>query len=207
MIPKKSATFEVTEEGRLMYMNRLRGLAERCIEEEYGGDASKLTPANWRGVLRYIGDHNEPSHISLEYLDFMFECYLRLCERYSFTPSEVGFSIMVGMNRINKHPVSTNINANELARAAKRWHATCGATLADNVQQTPTTAVNGFFTLKAVYGYSEEPKGVREADVAAPITSRSRRDMALEIADVGELEGPSDSYDENVIDEVGSGEV
>lgn len=203
MYPKKSATFEITEEGRKMYINRLKALAEECIEKEYGG--KELTPANWRGVLRYIGDHNEPSHISLEYLDFMFDCYLRLCEKYSFTPSEVGFSIMVGMNKINKNPQTISITANELARAAKRWHATCGAVLADNVQQTPRTNVNGFFTLKAVYGYTEEVKGVKEADTAAPITSRSRRDMALEIADVAELEGPSEEYDEDIIDEV-SGE-
>lgn len=171
------------------------------IDKELKGDTELLRDMDrFSYLLVYIKNNIKVNREDIEELDKLFEFYDLLCTRYGHVPTLFGFGRMTGIHKSTLSKWGKVYRGAEYANLKNRWKEECAAAHMDKLANTPGTNVNAIFAAKAMYGFSDAPTVMVEQEVGAPIVSRTRAQIAAEIADPGEIDGSSRPYEEDVID-------
>mgnify|MGYP007069844950 CR=1 FL=1 len=176
-------------------------LLNTFIEDELKGDTELLRDMDrFSYLLMYIRTRIKVNREDIEELDRWFEFYDVLCTKYGHTPTLFGFGRMTGIHQSTLSKWGKIYRGAEYVNAKNRWKEECAAAHMDKLANTTGTNVNAIFAAKAMYGFTDQPTNMIEEDHGTPIVSRTRAQIAAEIADPDEIDGSSRPYEEDIIE-------
>lgn len=106
----------------------------------------------------YISDRIEkPNNNDIELLDNIFNIYIRVCGRYSISPTLQMFGILVGINNMTFSDWANGDYRTTSTHGitVKKWKETCGAFALDKLHNQDGTNANLIFACKVAYGMAE----------------------------------------------------
>ena len=175
-------------------------LLDTFVAEELDGDSEMLREMDrFSYFLLYIRSRIKVNREDIEELDRWFEFYNILCTKYGHTPTLFGFARMTGIHNSTISKWGKVYRGTEYVNAKNRWKEECTAAHMDKLANSTGTNVNAIFIAKSVYGFSDTPTNMVEQEQGAPIVSRTRAQIAAEIADPDEIDG-SPRYEEDIIE-------
>lgn len=134
-----------------------------------------LSPEDIKPKFLFILRESFKSFLPLDYkdidkLDFLFSCYVSVCEFYDYVPLIELFCDFSGVDNYLNH-LSGQIFATQEMREAsrkaivalKRWRNKCKLLLVNSLANNRGSDVNKIFVAKAVYGLTEtQPQTVED---------------------------------------------
>lgn len=106
----------------------------------------------------YISDRIEkPNNNDIELLDNIFNIYIRVCGRYSISPTLQMFGILVGINNMTFSDWANGDYRTTSTHGitVKKWKETCAAFALDKLHNQDGTNANLIFACKVAYGMAE----------------------------------------------------
>lgn len=156
-----------TVQGIEVYENKIWQLVDEyintvlCIHQEDYDSIEKYKKDiadNRIDMFFYISDRIEkPGNDDIELLDKIFNIYIRVCGRYSISPTLQMFGIMVGINGMTFTDWMNGDYRRGTAHGitVKKWKETCGAFALDKLHNQTGTNANLIFACKVAYGMAE----------------------------------------------------
>lgn len=156
-----------TVQGIEVYENKIWQLVDEyintvlCIHQEDYDSIEKYKKDiadNRIDMFFYISDRIEkPGNDDIDLLDKIFNIYIRVCGRYSISPTLQMFGIMVGINGMTFTDWMNGDYRRGTAHGmtVKKWKETCGAFALDKLHNQTGTNANLIFACKVAYGMAE----------------------------------------------------
>lgn len=154
-------------QGIEVYENKIWQLVDEyintvlCIHQEDYDSIEKYKKDiadNRIDMFFYISDRIEkPGNDDIDLLDKIFNIYIRVCGRYSISPTLQMFGIMVGINGMTFTDWMNGDYRRGTAHGmtVKKWKETCGAFALDKLHNQTGTNANLIFACKVAYGMAE----------------------------------------------------
>lgn len=134
-----------------------------------------LSPEDIKPKFLFILRESFKSFFPLDYkdidkLDFLFSCYVSVCEFYDYVPMIELFCDFSGVDNY-LHVLTSNVYAGQAAKEAsrkalialKKWRNKCKQVLLNSLANNRGSDVNKIFVAKAVYGVTEnQPQTVED---------------------------------------------
>lgn len=144
-----------------VYTDIRYALADQYIAENNLTDLKDIQRL-FKDMLSYIADRTGriKDKYNVPELEYIFNIYIRLCNKYSVNPTVYSFKILTGITDSNYLFNADNGKrvTPEFRAFSKNIRDICGQILVDNIANTSGTSVNQIFVSKAVYGYSDTPE-------------------------------------------------